>query len=180
MTYSETILALSESLLKNFDEVYHSAEIVTNDAGIKFPAIALGDEWISLAPTDQKETLYIRRNSGDDVQEEVKFGSCSKAYKMRTSLKIVFFRDHTTDHRKILQRLMQSVLIGGIRLRSIVQDKWALQKEESSGDYTFGADTAYFAIIVNAVWDLYPDSCDQDFCADIENPLKRERCPAVA
>lgn len=179
MIYSELILALSESLLRNFDTVYHSAEIVTNDAGEKMPVIVHGDEWISLAPTDQKETLYIRRNSDDEVQEEVSIGSCRKSYKMRTALKIVFFKDHVTNHGEILFKLMQSVLISGVKLRSIIQDKFALQKEESTGDYTFGPDTAYFAIIVNATWYLYPDICDTEFCADIENPLKKELCQDV-
>lgn len=179
MTFSEIILVLSESLLKNFDEVYHSAEIIKNDASELMPVISQGDEWISLAPTDQREILYIRRNSEDEVQEELKIGSCSKSYKMRTALKIVFFKDHVTNHGEILFKLMQSVLISGIKLRSIIQDKFALQKEESTGDYTFGPDTAYFAIIVNATWYLYPDICDNYFCADVENPLKKVECPAV-
>lgn len=178
MTYSEIIQNLSENLLVHFDEVFHSAEIVTTDK--KFPAVSIADEWIFLAPTDQKETIYIRRNGDDEVLEELKLGSCGKSYKMRSSLRIVFFKDHAKKHSEILSKLMQAVLIGGTKLNRIIQDKWKLEKEESSGGYNFGATTAYFAIDIYALWALQPDRCSQDFCLDITNPLKKEPCPVVA
>lgn len=180
MTYPEIISLLSQNLLIYFDEVYHSAEIIENDAGIKQPAIALNDEWISLVPTDQRETLYIRRNGADEVQDEFRPGSCLKGYNMRTPLRIVYFKDHAKNHSKILSNLLQSVLANGSKLRSITLDKWKLQKEESSGDYNFGANTAYFAVDILASWVLIPSSCEEDFCADIPNPLIKTSCPAVA
>lgn len=180
MNYSEVISNISNSILLNFDEVFHSAEIVTNDKGEKFPAIVQADEWINLSPTDQKETIYIRRNGDDEVLEDMKLGSCIKSYRMRSNLRIVFFRDHAKNHNEILSNLMQSVLIGGTKLKSIIRDKWKLKKEESSGDYNFGATTAYFAIDIYALWNLQPNTCVQDFCIDITNPLKKEQCPAVA
>lgn len=173
MTYSEIILFLSNNILNHFDEVYHDAEIIVNDKGVKQPAIALNDEWISLVPSDQRETIYIRRNGDDEVQEDLKLGGCVKSYRMRSSLRIVYFKDHAKAHNKILTDLMQSVLIGGTRLKSIIRDKWKLQKEESSGDYNFGATTAYFAIDIYAIWNLIPDICEEDFCVDIDNPLKK-------
>lgn len=180
MTYSDTILALSNSLLYYFDEVYHSAETITNDQGIKQPAISLNDEWISLTPSDQKETIYIRRNGQDEVLNELKLSSCSKSYKMQSSIRIVFFRDHAKKHNEIIHHLMQSILVSNVKLKSITRDKFKLLKEESSGDYNFGATTAYFAIDIYIFWDLIPENCDNDFCLDIDNPLKKELCPAVA
>lgn len=180
MNYSEVIQIIANNMLVYFDEIYHSAEFFINDKGIKQPAIALNDEWISLAPTDQKETVYIRRNGDDEVQEELKMGSCSKSYKMRSSLRVVFFKDHAKNHNEILAHLMQSVLVTGTKLKSIIRDKFKLLKDESSGDYNFGASTAYFAIDIYALWTLIPDTCNEDFCVDIANPLKRELCPAVA
>lgn len=179
MRYPEIISFLSNNILVNFDEVYHSAEIITNDKGIRQPAISLNDEWISLAPTDQKETIYIRRNGDDEVVEDLKLSSCSKSYKMRTALRIVFFRDHAKNHGQILSNLMQSVLIGFTKLKSITRDKWKLKKEESSGDYNFGATTAYFAIDIYAIWHLQADTCGEDFCEDIINPLKKQLCHAA-
>jgi hypothetical protein len=179
MNYSEAIQSLSESLLVSFDEVYHSAQIITNDKGVKMPAIAFGDEWLDLVPTDQKETLYIRRNGEDEVLGDLKIGSCTKAYYMRSTVRIVYFKDHAKNHAEILSKLLQSVLIGGTKLKSVIQDKFKLLKEESSGDYNFGASTAYFAIDLYVLWELKPDNCEYDFCLDITNPLKKESCPVA-
>ncbi len=176
MNYSEIITKIANNLLVSFDEVWLNAEIVTNDKQERFPAVSIADEWISLVPTDQKETLYIRRNGDDDVLEEFRLSSCGKAYKMRSSLRIVFFKDHANNHGEILFNLMQAVLTTGTKLKGIVRDKFKLKKEESSGDYNFGATTAYFAVDIYALWDLIPDTCEQDFCADIINPLKKESC----
>lgn len=178
MTYSEIIGLLANNLANYFDIVYHSAEIV-NLKKEKFPAVMLADEWISLAPTDQKEILYIRKNGDDEVAEDLKLASCGKFYKMKTPLRIVFFKDHAKNHQKIISSLMQSVLISGTKLKSISSDKWKLQKEESSGNYNFSASTAYFAIDIFAYWNLMPERCEEDFCIDIDNPLKKELCPAV-
>lgn len=180
MTYSSVIQNLSSDILIYFDEIYHSAELIVNDNGEKLPAVAMHDEWISLAPTDQKETIYIRRNGDDEVMEELKLSSCSKAYRMRSSLRIVFFRDHAKNPSKLLSDLMQSVLAAGTKLKSVSRDKWKLQKDESSGSYNLGATTAYFAIDIYALWELQPDTCEQDFCLDLENPLKKESCPVAA
>lgn len=173
MTYQEIIVNLSNSITKKFDEVYHSAEIVINDKNIKLPAISIHDEWLPLVPSDQKETIYIRRNGDDEVIEELKMGSCSKSYKMRSQLRIVFFRDHAKSQNKILSDLLQSILIQGTKLNRVVRDKWKLLKDESSGDYNFGATTAYFAIDIYALWTLYSDFCEQDCCVDIENPVRK-------
>lgn len=178
MTYADIINILSNNIVVYFDEVYHSAEIV-NVKNERFPAVTVGDEWISIVPTDQKEIIYIRRNGDDEVMDELKLGSCIKSYRMRSSLRIVFFKDHTKTQNDIIAKLMQSVLVTGTKLKSIIRDKWKLQKDESSGDYNFGATTAYFAIDIYALWSLIPDNCDQDYCVDIENPLKKDLCPAV-
>lgn len=178
MTYSENIQSLAERLLIHFDNVYHSAEIIVNDSGIKLPAVPLKDGWLSLEPTDQREVVYIRRNGDDEVLDELKIGSCVKSYKMKSQLRIVFFKDHADKHSEILFNLMQSALSGS-KLVRIIRDKWKLQKDESSGDYGFGATTAYFAIDVYIYWNLVPDTCEEDFCIDITNPLKKELCPAV-
>lgn len=180
MTYNDIILNLLNSILENFNEVYHSAELTVDDKGIKIPAVPVNDEWIPLTPSDTKETIYIRRNGNDDVQEELKLGSCIKSYRMRSTLRVVYFKDHAKKHNEILSKLMQSVLIGGTKLKSIHRDKFKLLKEESSGEYNFGATTAYFAIDIYALWDLKPNTCEEDFCTEIKNPLKKESCPAVA
>lgn len=183
MTYSNIITNLSDNILVNFDEIYFDAEIVNiYDSGKfieKFPAIVQGDEWINLVPTDTKETIYIRRNGDDEVMEDLKLSSCVKSYKMRSSLRIVFFKDHAKDHNKILSNLMQAVLIGGTKLKSINRDKWKLLKDESSGGYNFGPTTAYFAIDIYALWELMPSDCTEDFCLDIQNPLTKEQCLAA-
>ncbi len=181
MTYQETISNLANNILVHFDEVYHSAEIVTipERKVQKFPAINQLDEWIDLSPTDQKETIYIRRNGDDEVQEELKISSCGKSYRMRSSFRIVFFKDHAKKHNEIVAKLMQSVLIGGTKLKSIIRDKWKLMKDESSGEYNLGATTAYFAIDIYALWQLKSDTCEEDYCIDIPNPLKKELCPVA-
>jgi hypothetical protein len=176
MTYQEVILSISNSLLQRFDEVYHSAEVFTNDAGKKIPVLS-NDYEVNLSPTDQRETIYIRRNGDDEVLEELKLGSCGKAYKMRSQLRIVFFKDKAELHNKILSDLMQSVLITGTKLNKVIRDKFKLLKDESSGDYNFGATTAYFAIDIYALWILNPDTCEQDFCTELENPLYKIDSP---
>lgn len=179
MKYPDVINNLSLRLLESFDEVYHSAEIIQTDKG-KFPAISQDDEWISLVPTDEREILYIRRNGDDEVLEELKLGSCSKAYRMRSPVRIVYFKDHAKQPDKILGDMMQAILTGGTKLSRVIRDKFKLLKDESSGDYNFGATTSYFAIDINILWELNPDNCDEDFCLDIINPLKKEPCPVVA
>lgn len=178
MNYPDIITTIAQRLLESFDEVYHSAEIIQTDKG-KFPAISQGDEWISLTPTDQQEILYIRRNGDDQVYDELRIGSCIKSYKMATPLRIVYFKDHAKDPGKALYKAMQSILIGGTKLSGIIQDKFRLLKDESSGDYNLGATTVYFAIDISARWDLDPQHCEEDFCVDIINPLKKVPCPAV-
>lgn len=172
MKYAEIIENLSNSILVNFDQVYHSAEIITAD-DTKFPAISLKDEWIPLAPSDTKEIIYIRRKGDDEVLSDAKISSCSKSYNMRSQLRIVYFKDHAEKHNEILHKLMQSVLIGGTKLNKVIRDKYKLLKDESTGDYNFGPTAAYFAIDIYALWTLTPDNCEEDFCLTIENPLKR-------
>jgi hypothetical protein len=178
MTYSESILNLSNSLLQNFDEVHHSVEIIQNDKGEKLPAYPLDDEFIDVVFSDQKETVYIRRNGDDEVMEELKISSCSKSYRMRTPIRIVYSKDFAGDHNTILFKLMQSALIGGTKLKGIVRDKWKLQKEESSARLRLGATSAYFAVDLYVFWQLLPDTCEQEICLTLENPLKK--CPVVA
>jgi hypothetical protein len=180
MTYSEIIQNIAVSLLLRFDEVYHSAEIILNDKGERMPAIPVQDEYIDLVFSDQKETIYIRRNGDDEVMEELKISSCAKAYKMRTPLRIVYSKDHAPNHTDIIFKLMQSVLVSGTKLKGIVRDKWKLQKDESTAKLNLGATSAFFAIDIYAIWQLIEDNCEQDGCVDIENPLKKELCPAVA
>ncbi len=178
MSYSEIIATIANNLILEFDEVYFNAEIVTTE-GIKQPVISVKDEWISLAPTDQRETLYIRRNGDDEVVEDLKLGSCIKSYKMRSQLRIVFFKDHAKNHSEILYKLVQSVLINNTKLVRVIHDKFKLQKDESSGNYNFGATTAYFAIDIYAYWTLQPETCEPDFCVDLINTLKKEPCLAA-
>jgi hypothetical protein len=169
MNYHEVIESISNGLLSNFDEVYHSAEIITVDDK-KFPGIVKGDEWIDLSPSDTKETIYIRRNGDDEVVEELKIGSCVKSYKIKSQLRIVYFKDHFNSD---LSKLMQPVLINGVKLIRIIQDKWKLQKDESNGEYNFGPDTSYFAVDVFALWTLVPESCE-DVCVRLDNPLRKQ------
>lgn len=176
MTYSESILNLSNSLLQNFDEVFHSVEIIQNEKGERIPGYPVNDEYADVVFSDTKETVYIRRNGDDEVMEELKLSSCSKSYKMRTPLRIVYSKDYAEDHTTILFKLMQSVLIGGTKLKGIVRDKFKLAKDESTGKLRLGATSAYFAIDVYVFWNLLPDSCEHDICITLENPLK---CPAA-
>lgn len=176
MKYSTIIENLSNSIIIKFDEVFHSAELITiND--VKKPMVAV-DKWIDLAPSDTKEIIYIRRNGDDEVMKDAKISSCSKAYEMRSQLRIVFFKDHAEKHNEILSKLMQSVLISGTKLNKIIRDKYKLLKDESSGDYNFGPKTAYFAIDIYALWILQTDTCEDDFCLTLENPLTK--CPVAA
>lgn len=180
MIYSEIILNLSNSLLQNFDEVFHSVEIIQNEKGERIPAYPFADEYKDVVFSDTKETVYIRRNGDDEVQSEENISSCRKSYKMRTPVRIVYSKDFAADHPNIVFKLMQSVLISGIKLKGIVRDKFKLQKDESTGKLNLGATSAYFAIDVYVLWQLLPDSCEQDICVDTPNPLKKELCLVVA
>jgi hypothetical protein len=121
VTYPEIIQSIATSLNQSFDEVYHSAEIVINDKNEKFVGVAKNDDWIKLSPTDQKETLYIRRNGDDQIYEELRITSCSKSYKMRSQLRIVYYKQQAEKHEEILFKLMQSILIQGTKLDKIIQ-----------------------------------------------------------
>lgn len=173
MNYANTIAQISTNLAKYFDNVYHSAELVFNDKNLKIPAIPSNDDWIDLSPSGERETVYVRRNGDDAMVFQQGIGSCAKAYKMRTPLRIVYFQDRTAFHFGILSKLMQASLIQNTTLNRVIRDKWKLAKEESSGDYPMGASTAYFAIDIDMMWDLLPDSCDNDFCITLDNPLKQ-------
>lgn len=168
-TYHDIILQLTQRLSNNFDKVYHSAEVVTIEKE-RFPAISTQREWFNLSPKDTQEILYIRRNGDDEVYSEEPQGSCSKAYRMRSQLRIVYFNDHDANGEQVLFKLMQSVLISNTKIVRIVRDKYRLQRDESSGSYEFGPQTVYVAIDIYAMWMLQQDICEQDFCIDIENP----------
>ncbi len=170
MTYPQIISLVAINLTNYFDKIYHSVEIVSNE-NEKFPAIPIADEWISLVPSDQNETVYIRRNGDDQLYGEEIIGSCVKTYKMQSSLRLVYFKDNANNHDEIIFKLMQSILLRSTKIKSIIRDKWKLLKDESNGDYNFGATTAYFAIDFYAYWILKPDLCEQDFCMTIENPF---------
>jgi len=172
MTYSDTIQNLATNLINYFDKVYHSAEIIVSDTQVKLPAVPINDEWFSLAPSDQSETVYIRRNGDDEVMEDLKLSSCVKSYKMRSSLRVVYFKDNAKNFAEILHNLTQSCLVVNTKLNRIIRDKWRLQKDESSGNYNFGATTAYFAIDIYALWELKSNTCE-DLCLTIDNPLKK-------
>lgn len=173
MNYIETISGIALNLSKYFDNVYHSAELIYNDKNEKMPAVPVNDEWIDLSPTDQKESVYIRRDGDDLMVYQQGIGSCAKAYKMKTPLRIVYFQDHAQSHFGILSKLMQASLTGHTTLNRLIRDKWKLAKEESSGEYSMGASTAYFAIDIDMLWDLLPDNCDNDFCITLDNPIKQ-------
>lgn len=173
MTYIETIKLLSNNIVNYFDEVYHSAEIVNNGQKDKFPAIRKNDGWIDLGPSDKKQKIYIRRNGDDVVADTLKIGSCTKSYKMATRLRIVYFRDHTDNPDQILYKMLQAVLVQGITLNGIVNDKWRLEREETTGKYKFGASSVYFAIDISVSWNISPDGCENDCCTDIDNPIKK-------
>lgn len=172
MNYVETITFIANNLARHFDNVYHSAELISNDKNLKIPAIQNGDDWIDLSPSGERETVYIRRNGDDGIVYQQNLGSCSKAYRMKTPMRIVYFQDHAKSHYGILSKLMQSTLISHTTLTKVIRDKWKLAKEESSGEYAMGASTAYFAIDIDMMWDLLPDSCDNDFCVTLDNPIK--------
>lgn len=171
MNYAETIELIANNLASSFDQVYHSAEIIVNDKGDRLPAIPKDDQWTHLVPDDRKEILYIRRAGDDEVDSELRLGTCIKSYKMRSNLRIVYFKDHAECHNEIVSKLMQAILIQNTRLRNVSRDKWKIAKDESSGDYQFGATTAYFAIDISAIWELVPEECDENYCPDFDNPL---------
>jgi len=169
MTYSDTIKNIMNNILARFNQVYHSVELVTID-GFKIPAAPLMDEYQDLSPTDEKEIIYIRKAGDDNAGADIKIGSCSKSYKMSTQFRIVFFKDHAENHTKILADLMQIILLQNVKLNRVITDKWKLQKDESSGSYRFGPKTAYFALDITVGWDLISDSCENDYCIEIDNP----------
>lgn len=173
MNYTESMMILAQALNVLFDEVYFDAELVTNDKKEYFPAISSRDEWINLSPTDEREVVYIRRSGSDEVVNELKLQSCSNSYQMRTPVRVVFFKDHVNNQQQILANVTNAALAGKTKLKTIIRDKWKLLKDESSGDYNFGPDTAYFAIDTYLVWELILNSCIEDFCQDIINPLKK-------
>lgn len=172
MTYPEIIQSLATSLTGYFDTVYHSVEIITDENKSKMPAYPSGDEYLPLIDLDQQEYVYIRRNGDDEVFEEEKLSSCKKAYKMRTPLRIVYSRDNASNQAEVLYKLMQGVLIQGTKIKGVVRDKFKLAKDESSAKFSLSANTIYLAVDVFVFWSLRPDNCDQDFCFDLENPLK--------
>lgn len=176
MTYTDIIQNLVNNLAEKFSEVYHSAELVRIfDEGKlkeKFPGINRGREWIELAPTDVTDTIYIRRNGDDNLSEEIRLGSCTKAFKMRTPLRIVYFNDHGNSEKALFD-LMQAVLSQSVKPVTIIRDKFKLLSEESTGDYDFSPMTVYLAIDVNIFWDLLSDKCDQDFCITMDNPIRK-------
>lgn len=176
MTYADVIQKLVTNLAGNFSKVFHSAELITIiDQGKivdKYPAINVDKEWLELAPTDMNDMIYIRRNGDDSLFKELQIGSCTKAYKMRTPLRIVYF-NMNGNAEKSLFYMMQAVLTQSTTPVFIIRDKFKLFREESMGDYNFSPTTVYLAIDVNVFWDLLSDKCDQDFCVKLDNPVQK-------
>lgn len=176
MNYSDTITFVANSLAKKFSEVYHSAEIINIfEAGKivdRFPAINKDGEWIPLSPTDVKDTIYIRRIGDDTVNQEARLGSCMKSYVMNGQLRIVYFNMNGDSARSMFD-LLQSVLIQGVKVVRVVRDKFKLLQDESTGEYNFSPKTVYLAVDITIYWDLFPDTCEQDFCVSVDNPIKK-------
>ena len=174
MKYNEVILSVANKLAEKFPVVYHSAYLVTiqdGDVIHKFPAVDHGKEWVQLAPTDVNDTIYIRRNGDDFMSEELKLGSCMKAFKMRTPLRVVYFAT-SGNEPKIMFDMMNSLLGQSMKIVGIVRDKFKLLRDESNGQYNFTNDV-YLAIDIHIFWDLFPDNCEQDFCVTVDNPVQK-------
>lgn len=174
MKYNEIILSVANKLAENFSAVYHSAYLVTiqdGDQVHKFPVIDHGKEWITLSPQDVNDTIYIRRNGDDALNEEVRIGSCMKAFRMRTPLRVVYFNT-TGNEPQVMFKLMNSLLGQSIKITGIIRDKFKLLRDETSGQYNFSNDV-YVAIDIQVFWDLFPDRCEQDFCVSVDNPIKK-------
>jgi hypothetical protein len=155
------------------NKVYHSAELVVDSAGIKYPAYKVGAEQFYVGPDDtQLMYAYIRPNGTAQVTDQ-KPESCGKLYKMAAPYRIVVFKDKEAGNfDALIQRLLIASFVKDVSLVSFTNDAFKLAQQESHmGDFAFDATTFYLAIDVKIFFWLSEKQCAEDACIIHSNPI---------
>lgn len=155
-------------------KVFHSAELVEDEKGGKFPAYKVGKEQFYCGPDDSKKMFaYIRKNGPAFRLTEGKEGSEDKLYRMSAPHRIVVFQDHVKDDFDALtQQLLNVAFIKDVSLVSFDNNAFHLSKQESPiGNFSFDATTFYLAIDVQIKFWLFSNQCKSDSCVVYPNPI---------
>lgn len=156
------------------NSVYHSAELVEDDKGVRYPAYKVGAEQFYIGPDDTKKMFaYIRTNGSAVRQIEDKEGSCSKMYKISAPHRVVIFQDRVSGNfDAIISKLLSLTFIKDISLVSFNNNAFQLGKHESPiGTFSFDATTFYLAIDIQIKFWIFPNKCDEDPCIIYPNPI---------
>lgn len=173
---TEKHIQIANTLLgKGINAVYHSAELISDDKGVKFPAYKIGNEQFYIGPDDTKGMFaYIRQSGATNKIKEDFIGGCSKMYRISSPTRIVIFQDHVKEDFDVLARKMLAVaFLKDVSLVSFNYNAFELAKQESPiGDFAFDATTFYLAIDVQIKLWLTIDNCDVNDCIVYPNPIK--------
>jgi hypothetical protein len=154
--------------------VYHSAELIEDDKGVKFPAYKVGDEQYYVGPDDTKKMFgYIRQSGPATRVRETLEGSCAKMYLMQAPCRVVIFQDHTSEnHDALARKFLRVAFIQGVSLISFSTNAFQLGKQESPiGKFAFDATTFYLAIDLQVKFWIFTNQCEDDECEVFPNPI---------
>lgn len=173
---TEKQIEIGKALLatKLVNSVYHSAELVEDGKGVKFPAYKIGNEQFYVGPDDSmKMFAYIRSNGAAVRQEENKEGSCAKMYKISAPHRVVIFQDRVTGNfDAIISKLLSLTFIKDVSLISFNNNAFQLGKQESPiGKFAFDATTFYLAVDIQIKFWIFSNKCDEDPCITYVNPI---------
>lgn len=156
------------------NSVYHSAELVEDEKGIRFPAYKIGAEQIYIGPDDTKKMFAYIRSAGPATRaEEGREGSCSKMYRIQAPHRVVIFQDRVKENfDALISNLLSLTFLKDVTLVSYNNNSFQLGKQESPiGSFAFDATTFYLAIdILIKVW-IFPNLCKDDSCIVHPNPI---------
>lgn len=154
--------------------VYHSAELVADEKGLKFPAYKIGNEQFYIGPDDTKKMFaYIRQTSAAVRIREDMLGGCYKLYRIYAPHRIVIFQDHVKEDFDLLSRKMLAAsFLKDVSLVSFNNNAFELAKQESPiGQFSFDATTFYLAVDLQIKLTLTIDNCITDTCIVYPNPI---------
>lgn len=156
------------------NSVYHSAELVEDKTGVKFPAYKIGDEQFYIGPDDTRKMFAYIRSSGQATRlTDDKEGSCAKMYKISAPHRVVIFQDHASGNfDAIIRKLLSLTFLKDVSFVAYNYNAFQLGKQESPiGDFAFDATTFYLAIDIQIKFLIFPNQCDEDSCITYPNPI---------
>lgn len=153
----------------------HSVELFNDPkrGGALYPVYRNGDEFQYFGVDDTGGRFaYFRLNGSPQSSQQLKIGSCGKAYIVDAPVRLVVFNDwEKENHDQLVTKFLSVTFMQNVNLFRYSSDMMNLAKEESPiGVFEFGGKTFYLAIDLMIKIELKRDSCEE-VCDPFKNPI---------